>query len=117
MPDFSWSRAMTAGQLDDRPLANWKYRQLPQSPTGRWAVTVLQRGSAAGAFETISAGAQEIKQKSPISAGGTAGVTPIPQTTPVIQFFAATLDEVVISNDNPGAGTPTIDGYINVEPG
>lgn len=106
---------MTAGQLDDRPLANWKYRVLP-SNAARWAVTIMQRASAVGATEVLSAGAQEIKQKSNISAGGTVGVTPVPFTTPVIQFFAGALDEIVVSNDNPGAGTPTIDGYINVEP-
>ena len=116
MPDFTASRSIAAGGLDDRPLANWKYRQLPASPSGRWAVSIMQRATAVGAFETISAGAQEIKQKSNIHAGGTAGTTPIPQTTPVIQFFASPLDEVVISNDNPTAGAITVDTYVNVEP-
>lgn len=115
MPDFTASRSIGAGGLDDRPLQNWKYRVLPAS-SPRWAVTILQRASAVGTFETISAGAQEIKQKSNIHAGGTAGSVPIPQTTPVIQFFASPLDEIVISNDNPTAGAVTVDTYVNVEP-
>ena len=115
MPDFTWSIALTANQQDSRPLANWKYRVLPVS-SPRWAVTILQRATGTSARETIAAGAQEIKQKSIVQGGGTAGNTPIPQTTPVIQFFAAALDELVISNDEVGGLTPTIDGYINVEP-
>lgn len=115
MPDFSWSRALTANQLDDRPLANWKYRVLPAS-SARWAVTILQRATTNGVRETLDAGAQNMKQKSPVHGGGTAGVTPIPQTTPVVQFFAAPLDEIIISNDEVLGGTPTVDGYINVEP-
>jgi len=112
MPDFSWSRAMTANQLDDRPLANWKYRRLPF----RALVTILQRATTGGVRETIDSGAQNIKQKSPVHGGGTATVTPIPQTTPVIQFVGEGGDEIVISNDEVLAGTPTVDGYINVEP-
>jgi len=115
VPDFSWSIALTANQQDVRPLANCKYRVLPVS-SPRWAITILQRATGVSARETLAAGAQEIKQKSPIQGGGTAGVTPVPQTTPVIQFFAAALDEIIISLDEVGGLTPTVDGYINVEP-
>jgi hypothetical protein len=112
MPDFIWSRLMTANQLDDRPLANWKYRRLPFPAI----VTILQRSTTTGNRQTIDAGAQNIVQKSPIPAGGTIGATPIPQNTPVIQFQADAGDEIIISNDEVSAGTPTVDGYINVEP-
>jgi hypothetical protein len=112
MPDFTWSRALTANQLDDRPLATWKYRRLPF----RAAVTILQRATTVGVRQTIDAGAQNMVQKSPVHGGGTAGTQPIPQTTPVIQFIAEAGDELIISNDEVLAGTPTVDGYINVEP-
>ena len=112
MPDFTWSIALTANQLDSRPLANWKYRRLPF----RAAVTILQRATGVSVRETIDAGAQNIKQKSQVAGGGTAGNAPIPQTTPVIQFVANAGDELIISNDEVGGLTPTVDGYINVEP-
>lgn len=112
MPDFAWSRALTANQLDDRPLANWKYRRLPF----RARVTILQRSTTTGARQTIDSGAQNIVQKSNVQGGGTAGVTPVPQTTPLLQFVGDAGDEIIISNDEVAAGTPTIDGYINVEP-
>jgi hypothetical protein len=112
MPDFSWSRAMTANQLDDRPLANWKYRRLPY----RAAVTILQRATGISVRQTIDAGAQNIQQKSPVHNAGVAGTQPIPQTTPVLQFIAEPFDEIIISNDEVSGLTPTVDGYINVEP-
>jgi hypothetical protein len=116
MPDFTWSRAVILNALDDRPLAAWKYRRLPQSPNGRWGISIMQRATAIGMLESIDAGAQNIKQRSNIHAGGTAGSTPIPQTSPVIQFVADDGDEIIIANDNTTAGTITVDGYINVEP-
>ena len=82
----------------------------------RWGVTILQRATTTGVRQTIDAGGQNMVQKSQVQGGGTAGVTPIPQTTPVIQFFGAALDEVIVSNDEVAGGTPTVDGYINVEP-
>jgi hypothetical protein len=112
MPDFSWSIALTANQLDSRPLANWKYRRLPY----RAAVTILQRATGVSVRQTIDAGAQNVQQKSPVSTGGVAGTQPIPQTTPVLQFIADPFDEIIVSNDEVSGLTPTVDGYINVEP-
>ena len=115
MPDFSNSTALTASQQDFRPLANWKYRVLPIAAP-RWAVTVLMRATTAGVQASIDAGGQNMVQRSNIQSGGTAGVTPVPQTTPVVQFFASALDEIIISAFEVLGGTPTLDTYINVEP-
>ena len=114
MPDFSWTQALTANQSDFRPLATWRYRRLPF----RALVSILQRstGAAGNVRQTIDAGAQNIVQKSPVQVGGTAGVTPIPQTTPVTQFVAEAGDEIIASVDETAGATPTVDGYINVEP-
>jgi hypothetical protein len=112
MPDFTVSQALTANQKDFRPLANWKYRRLPFAAL----VTVLVRATGTSAVLTADAGAQNIQQKAPIQAGGTAGTTPVPQTTPVLQFVAAPFDEIVLSIDETGGLTPTVDLYINVEP-
>lgn len=112
MPSFAWSRAMTANQLDDRPLANWKYRRLPFNAM----VQVLQRGTTTGVRQTISTGAQEIEQKSPVQGGGTAGVTPSPLNTTITEFVGMAGDEIVISNDEVAGGTPTVDGKIIVNP-
>ncbi len=112
MPDFTYSQALTASQLDFRPLANWKYRRLPFPAL----VTHLVRATGISARLTAAAGAQEVAQKSPIQTGGVAGTVPVPQTTPVLQFVAQPFDEIIISIDEVSALTPTVDGYINVEP-
>jgi hypothetical protein len=112
MPDFTFSQAMTANQLDLRPLANWKYRRLPY----RALVSILINATTTGVRETIDAGAQNIKQKSPVQGGGTAGVIPIHFNTPVIQFYADPFDELIISLDEVLGGTPTVNVYVNVEP-
>jgi len=112
MPDFVFSQALTANQLDFRPLANWKYRRLPFGAL----VTVLIRATGVSARLTADAGAQNIQQKSPIPGGGTAGNTPVPQTTPVLQFVANPFDEIVLSIDEVSGLTPTVDGYVNIEP-
>ncbi len=112
MPDFSFSQALTANQADFRPLANWKYRRLPF----RALVTLLVRATGVSTRLTVDAGAQNVNQKSPIQTGGTAGQTPVPQTTPVLQFVAMPFDEIVVSIDEVGGLTPTVDGYINIEP-
>lgn len=112
MPDFSFSQAMTANQLDLRPLANWKYRRLPYAAL----VTILINATTTGVRETIDAGAQNIKQKSPVTAGATAGVIPIHFNTPVVQFRGDPFDEIIISLDEVAGGTPTVNVYVNIEP-
>ncbi len=79
-------------------------------------MTHLVRSTGTTAKLTASAGASEVNQKSPIQTGGLAGTPPVPQTTPVLQFVAQPFDEIVISIDETGGLTPTVDGYINVEP-
>jgi hypothetical protein len=115
VPDFQNSTALTALQQDFRPLANWKYRVLPIA-AARWAVTILMRATTLGIQASVDAGGQNMVQRCQVQGAGVAGTTPVPQTTPVIQFFAAALDELFISAFETLSGTPTLDTYINVEP-
>jgi hypothetical protein len=112
MPDFTFSQALTANQRDFRPLANWKYRRL----AFRALVTILINATTAGVLETIDTGTSNIKQRSPVTANGVAGIIPIHFNTPVIQFVGSPFDELIISLDEILAGTPTVNGYLNVEP-
>jgi len=112
MPELTFSQALTANQIAFRPLQFWRYRRLPY----RAQVTVLLRGTTVGAKFTVLAGTTEICQRSPVQGGGTAGVTPVPQTTPVFQFVADAMDEIDLAIDETLAGTPTVDGWVNIEP-
>ena len=111
-PIFTWSIALTANQRDSRPLANWQYRRLPF----RAHVRVCQRATTLGVQTTIYSGAETIQQRCPEQGGGTAGVTPVHFTTPVKEWVGASGDEIIVSNDEVLAGTPTVDGIVYVDP-
>ncbi len=111
-PIFAWSILMTANQADSRPLANWQYRRLPF----RAHVRVCQRATTTGVRTTMYSGAETIQQKCPEQGGGTIGVTPVHFTTPVKEWVGASGDEIIISNDEVAAGTPTVDGICYVDP-
>jgi len=111
-PVFPWSIAMTANQVDLRPLAQWQYRRLPF----RAHVRICQRATTTGVRTTIYSGAETIQQRAPEQGGGTIGVTPVHFTTPVKEFVGQVGDEIIVSNDEVLAGTPTVDGIIYVDP-
>jgi len=112
MPDITFSQALTANQVGFRPLANWRFRRLPY----RALVSILLRATTVNARFSVLSGTTEVTQRSPVQGGGTAGVTPIAQTTPVFQFIAEAGDEIDLAIDEVAAGTPTVDGWVNAEP-
>ena len=65
---------------------------------------------------TIYSGSETIQQRCPEQGGGTNGVTPVHFTTPVKEWVGSPGDEIIISNDETLAGTPTADGIIYVDP-
>ena len=111
-PIFPWSVALTANQVDERPLAQWQYRRLPF----RAHVRICQRATTNGVKTTIYSGSETIQQRAPEQGGGTIGVTPVHFTTPVKEWIAAAGDEIIVSNDETLAGTPTVDGIVYVDP-
>jgi hypothetical protein len=111
-PIFTWSTALTANQVDQRPLANWQYRRLPF----RAHVRICQRATTVGVKTTIYSGAETIQQRCPEQGGGTIGVTPVHFTTPVKEWVGMPGDEIILSNDETLAGTPTVDGIVYVDP-
>jgi len=111
-PIFPWSVTLTANQVDERPLAQWQYRRLPF----RAHVRICQRATTNGVKTTIYSGSETIQQRAPEQGSGTIGVTPVHFTTPVKEWIAAAGDEIIVSNDETLAGTPTVDGIVYVDP-
>lgn len=116
MPSFPFSRAMTANQLGLNPLTDWQFERVPNSWVNGAQVGILLRATTTGVRVTIYSGSQTIVQRAPVQAGGTAGVTPSPLNTPVFDFVGAPDDKLIILLDEVAAGTPTVDGIIQVEP-
>jgi len=112
MPQFNWSTAMTANQLGLNPLSGWQYEYLPWPAQ----VIILLRSTTTGNRVTVYSGSETIQERTPVQAGGTAGVTPSELNTPAISFQAAAGDRLKLVIDEVSAGTPTVDGIIIVNP-
>lgn len=112
MPQFPFSATLTANQLGYNPLAGWQYEYLPWPAQ----ILLLVRSTDAAERMTIYSGSETIQERSPVQAGGTAGVTPTEFTTAPVSFVAAGGDRLKLVIDNTGAGTPTVDGLIIANP-
>lgn len=114
MPQLVFSQALTANQLNFNPInaAGWQYEFLP------WPARciLLVRSSDTAERMTVYSGSETIQEKSPVQAGGTPGVTPSELNTPAVAWNGAARDRIKVVIDNTGAGTPTVDGVIIVNP-
>jgi hypothetical protein len=112
MPQFNFSQALTANQLGFNPLSGWQYEYLP------WPahVIVLVRATDGNERITVYSGSETVQERSPVQAGGTAGVIPSELNTPAISWQAAAGDRLKLVIDNTTAGTPTVDGIIIANP-
>lgn len=116
MPQFVYSRAMTANELGDNPLEGWQYEYVPTAYIRGASVTLLQRATTTGVRTSIFTGSTNVAQRQPVQGGGTAGTTPSPLNTTPLSFVAAPGDRLLILNDEVSAGTPTVDGIIEINP-
>lgn len=116
MPSLIWSQALTANQLGFNPLTGWQFQRVPNAFINGAYVAILQRATTVSVRASLFTGSQNIQQRSPIQSGGTAGVTPSPLNTPVIDFQASPDDLLSILDDEVGGLTPTVDGIITIEP-
>jgi hypothetical protein len=112
MPTFPFSTAMTANQLGLNPLAGWQYEYVPRPSK----VSILVKSTTAGNRMTVYSGSETIQERTPVQAGGTAGVTPSPLNTVPIQFFAGAGDRLKLAIDEVLGGTPTVDGIVQLDP-
>jgi len=112
MPQLVFSTTMTANQLGLNPLSGWQYEYLPWPA----AIMLLVRATDVNERMTVYSGSETIQERSPVQAGGTAGVTPSELNTPAVAFQAAAGDRLKLVIDNTTAGTPTVDGVIIANP-
>lgn len=112
MPQLNFSQLFTANQLGFNPISGWQYEYLP------WPARclLLLRSTTGGNRVTVYSGSETIQERSPVQAGGTAGVTPSELNTPAISWLGAAGDRVKAVIDEVLGGTPTVDGIIIVNP-
>lgn len=116
MPSLIWSRALTANQLGDTPIAGWQFERVPGAFVSGAYVSILQRATTVDVVSSIFTGSQNIQQRSPVPAGGTTGTIPVTFNTPMIDFQATPDDLLSILNDEIGGNVANVDGIITIEP-
>lgn len=112
MPNFVFSTALTANQLGANPLAGWQYEWTPYP----CSILLLIRATTTSAKLTIFSASETIQERTPIQAGGTAGVTPSELNTPAVSFLAPGGDRLKLVVDETGGLTPQIDGVVIINP-
>jgi hypothetical protein len=116
MPTFPFSSALTANQLGFNPITTWQFERIPEAWARGAAVQILSRATTTGVRLTIFSGSETIQQRSPVQGSGTAGLTPSVLNTTPVEFVASPGDRLIFQFDEVAAGTPTVDGLIQVEP-
>jgi len=64
----------------------------------------------------VTTGSDTLQERSPVSAGGTAGLIPSKFDVPELVDEVAAGDRIKISYENTSAGTITVDGEIDYMP-
>lgn len=113
MPSLPFTQAMTANG-SYTPLQGWQFEYLPWPANVR--VLARTTGAAGTVRQAITSGSTVIQPEAPVQVGGTAGVTPSPLNTPVIEFQAPAGDRLSLAFRETAGATPTVDGIIYVDP-
>lgn len=113
MPALPFVVTMTANG-SATPLVGWQYEYLPWP--ARVAILTRTTGASGNVRSSITSGSTQIQPEAPVQVGGTSGVTPVADTTPVISFNAPAGDRLQLNLRETAGATPVVDGIVYVEP-
>lgn len=118
MPMFTFGPTLAANALGTNPLVGWDYEFVPMAwPRGAAVSIRMNHTGAAGSVQaTIKAGTTDILSRSPVQAGGTAGVLPSELNTSATVFRASPNDRLKILLDETAGATPVVNGTVEIEP-
>jgi hypothetical protein len=112
MAFFSFSASVAAGATY-RPLDGWAFQTVPAGGS----IQVCANCTATGVVCTLVAGSDQLAQRAPLTAGGTAAVLPTPFNAPVIVDNVAALDPINLEYTNTTGGAITVNGWVDYTPG
>lgn len=112
MPNLTWTQSIGAGDTFE-PLTGWQYEYSP------WGghIEIVHDATAVGVVATISSGSDTLQERSPLSAGGTAGVLPSALDQLPVSDDIAAGDRIKIFYENTTGGAVTANGTIVLQPG
>ena len=111
MPQLTWVQAILTGAVF-RPLDGWQYLYVPFGGI----IKINHDATAIDVVVTITSGSDTLQERSPVDAGGTAGVIPSDLDSPPIIDEVAAGDLIKIQYENTSAGTITVQGMIDYQP-
>lgn len=111
MPSLNWTQSVLAGAIY-QPLLGWQYEYVPRGGV----IKVLTDASAVGIVLTLTAGSDTLMERSPVPAGGAAGVIPSsfdvdPMTDEVMMG-----DRIKALYENTTGGAVNVNGRIEYLP-
>ena len=111
MPQLTWVESIGAGAIF-LPLTGWQYLYVPFGGM----IKINHDAAAVGVVVTVTSGSDTLQERSPVDAGGTAGVIPSDLDTPPIVDEVAAGDLIKISYENTTAGPISVQGMIDYTP-
>ena len=112
MPNLTWTQSVALGATFE-PLNGWQYEYSP------WGghIEIVHDATAVGIVSTISSGSDTLQERSPLSAGGAAGVLPSALDQLPVSDDIAAGDRLKIFYENTTGGAITVNGTIVLQPG
>ena len=111
MPQLTWVQAILNGATFE-PLNGWQYEYIPFGGM----IKINHDAAAVGVVVTITSGSDTLQERSPVPAGGVAGVIPSDLDSPPIMDEVAAGDRQKILYDNNSGGTVSVQGMIDYTP-
>lgn len=111
MPQLTWHLDVAAGATF-QPLSGWQYEYVPFGG----AVKINHDADAVGVVATVTTGSDTLMERSPLSAGGTAGVFPSDLDVPPLIDEVAAGDRIKILYENTTVAAIDVQGVIDYTP-
>jgi len=111
MPVLTWSQSVAAGATY-QPLNGWQYEYVPSSGS----IRILHNATGAGVVATVTSGSDTLQERSPVGAGGTAGVLPSPLNNPELVDAVDAGDRIKVLYENTSGGALTVNGFVDYTP-
>lgn len=112
MAKLSWDAIIAAGSTF-LPLTGWQFEYAPFGGI----ISLLHRATLTGVVVTVTTGSDTLQERSPVSAGGTAGVVPSDLDVPALTEEVAGGDRLKILYDNTSGVAVNVTGEIDYSPG
>lgn len=116
MPQMSFAKSLANTDVDWNPLSGWAYEFLPWPAHVRIIVNSVTPTALGNISWAVYSGSECIQDKSPVPAGGTAGVMPSELNYPPLDFQAPAGDRLRAIFNSVDATARAVQGTIFVTP-